>query len=545
MTSVHSFDEVTGWSFDADVQQAAVPGGEAQQLPTSGGLVLRNITHRANNFARSLRLVGIRLDVKEFAPTGAMVGQKNLLVTLDSTDFTLGPIQALVPREVAAPAVQGAPGTYLERLRAAAEEMRLLKSYFKDDEGNYSGFGLRADYVSKEGLLAGLSNCDISGLKISQIFLFSKYGNDPPHEPSKSLLAARCHPMTTFSMTPNPAVDRSRTFQRIESIRFDYRLHLAIDSVPAPGTQSAPQPRSNQAGLFQDSDSVSFIQAGLSSAVHWSIHRAVTRQAFDSVEKQLILEVIGPGTNHGMSKFYDAGSDLRECWDNLHWWGTRGGGSMISAPGAFHAAHMHWRWGGGAEPKVFSGVPEVVTSGRPKAAEGLRHDAGGPPDLDPDDQRGGHRRRPHARPRPARRHSGKALPGALGDHLRKATPSARHQRWRQHRLLVLLGGAPRRHRNRADHRLPGLWPKKVGHAPADLREQTRRDRDAARHLLRPRGRDGLAGNRHHPRRALAAGRSGNPLLRQLAQVLLSAAAVSDPRFTGCAQSRRSAATASG
>jgi hypothetical protein len=381
MASIHSFDEVTGWSFDTDVQQTAVPGGEAQQLPTSGGLVLRNITHRANNFARSLRLVGIRLDVKEFAPTGPMVGQKNILVTLDPANFTLGPIQGLLPREVAAPAVQGAPGTYLDRLKAAAEEMRRLKSYFKDDEGNYSGFGVRADYVSKESLLGGFTNCDISGLKISQIFLFSKYGNDPPHEPSKSLLAARCHPMTTFSMTPNPAVDRSKPFQRIESIRFDYRLHFAIDSVPAPGTQSAPQPRSNQAGLFQDSDSVSFIQAGLSSVVHWSIHRAVTRQAFDSVEKQLILEAIGPGTNHGMSKFYEPGPELRECWDNLHWWGTRGEGSMISAPGAFHAAHMHWRWGGGAIPKVLSAVPEIKATGRPSKKEGL--DASGQLLVDP------------------------------------------------------------------------------------------------------------------------------------------------------------------
>ena len=43
--------------------------------------------------------------------------------------------------------------------------------------------------------------------------------------------------MTIFSLIPNPAVDRSRTFQRIESIRFDYRLHLAIDSIPAAGAR--------------------------------------------------------------------------------------------------------------------------------------------------------------------------------------------------------------------------------------------------------------------------------------------------------------------
>ena len=44
---------------------------------------------------------------------------------------------------------------------------------------------------------------------------------------------------------------------------------------------------------------------------------------------------------------------------------------MISAPGAFHAAHMHWRWGEGALPKLLSAVPEIATTGRPRATEGL------------------------------------------------------------------------------------------------------------------------------------------------------------------------------
>jgi hypothetical protein len=59
------------------------------------------------------------------------------------------------------------------------------------------------------------------------------------------------------------------------------------------------------------------------------------------------------------------------CWDNIHWWGTRGGGEMISAPGAFHAAHMHWRWGDGAIPTLLSAVPEISTTGRPTKSEGL------------------------------------------------------------------------------------------------------------------------------------------------------------------------------
>jgi hypothetical protein len=366
-----TFDPTTGWSFATEAQPStAAAGGQELHLPRDGGLVLRNIVHRGNNFARSIRLVGIRLKVAEVDPSGSVLAQQSVLVTLDPANFTFGTIQGLVPQQVTAPAIQGAAGkTYLERLKAAADEMRLLKSYFEEG-GNYSGFGLRADYASKEeGVLSPFRNCDISALNISQIFLFSNYGNDPPHEPTKSLLAARCHPMTTFSMTPNPAVDRTQIFQRIESIRFDYRLHLAVDSVPAPESKSNPPAGSNQAGLFQDNDSVSKIKVLASGIRHWAWHRGVARQIFDSVEKQLILEVVGQGTNHGMSDFVDPSFNVRECWDNIHWWGTRGDGSMISSPGAFHAAHMHWRWG--AEAANVASVPEFTQTGRPKQVEGL------------------------------------------------------------------------------------------------------------------------------------------------------------------------------
>src|SRR5262249_42096228 len=32
-------------------------------------------------------------------------------------------------------------------------------------------------------------------------------------------------------------------------------------------------------------------------------------------------------------------------WDNIHWWGGYKDYHIPSAPGAFHAAHLHWRWG--------------------------------------------------------------------------------------------------------------------------------------------------------------------------------------------------------
>ena len=36
---------------------------------------------------------------------------------------------------------------------------------------------------------------------------------------------------------------------------------------------------------------------------------------------------------------------IPDTWDNVHWWGGYKDYHIPSAPGAFHAAHLHWRWG--------------------------------------------------------------------------------------------------------------------------------------------------------------------------------------------------------
>lgn len=357
-------DTVTGWSLECDTETSG-------SKPPTGGMVLRNVRHRANNFAHDIRLIAIRLKIAEVEPSGSTLATKNLLVTLDPAMFAFGDIQELTPSAATAPSVAGAGGSFLDRLKAAADQMRLLKSYFADSAGNYSGYGLRADYTSTAKLLEGLGNCEVKGLAISQIFLFSTYGNTPPHEPSKALMAARCHPMTVYSLLPNSEVDRSKTIQRVESIRFDYRLHLSIDSVPASGTTPPPAPKSNMAGLFRDNDSAAvgkalatgaggLILGGVGGAIA-AAPMAVSKAAFAAIEKPLELEVAAPGLAAGLSKYSD-GEGEHWCWDNIHWWGTRGSTTMISTPGAFHAAHLHWRWGAA----VPAGIPTIDEGGRPK-----------------------------------------------------------------------------------------------------------------------------------------------------------------------------------
>ena len=104
------------------------------------------------------------------------------------------------------------------------------------------------------------------------------------------------------------------------------------------------------------------VRSGL--VLHLSRSQAVTNVAFAAAEKQVILEVAAPGTAKGFSGFQEGDGVEHWCWDNIHWWGSRANEQMISAPGAFHAAHVHWRWGAAAIP-TFSKIPVVEGTGRP------------------------------------------------------------------------------------------------------------------------------------------------------------------------------------
>lgn len=371
-------DTDTGWSFDCETD----PAGN----PPVGGIVLKNVRHRSNNFARELRLIGIRLHVVEIKPSnGTVVKLDPVLAVLSPSQFTVGAMQELTTSAMSAPAAAGAGATFIDRLKQSSNELVMLRSYFTDRSGNYSGYGVRADYAAGAALFSRWKNCEVDSLVLSQIFLFSTYGKSPPHEPGSVLWAARCHPLTTYSMTANNSVDRTKPYQRVESIRFDYRLHLSLDSVPSSIANPPPAPSlKNNAGLFTDEETVDPIGGfvGLVSGDKadlslWKAYSdpggsltagqplAASKAGFAAVEKPLILEVAASGLVKGLSEFEDTtGEHL--CWDNIHWWGNRGSGPMISTPGAFHAAHMHWRWG--SVGKTLRGsIPVLDTSGRPAA----------------------------------------------------------------------------------------------------------------------------------------------------------------------------------
>ncbi len=315
----------TGWSYDLEFDH---PSGN----PAPSGLVLKTIRHDGHNFAKDVRLIGIWLKFETYNPASATVtGTSERFVPLDTRYFTAAPIQELNAAATSTPPTADVS----------------MANYI------YPGHGLRALYVSTPAVFAGITNCVMHELRITQMWQFSAYGHSPPHEPSGGLHAARFHPITTYRLVLNPSFNDNVPYTRVASIRFDYRLHLTLDRSYSTPDSPSTQPL-NHAGLFRDND----VPSGTSLS-----GSGFSRAAFEAVEKPIAREVIAPGLVNGLSAV-DVGAanglpprqQISRLWDNVHWWGARTSGH-ISAPGGFHAAHMHWRWGA----PVMGGVPFLLS----------------------------------------------------------------------------------------------------------------------------------------------------------------------------------------
>jgi len=333
----------TNWSFSCLTDS----GGTR---PPAGGLVLQEVQHDGHNFARDIRVIGFWVEIETVRPTGTVASTTSSFYVLDSPPFTVSPLSVLRPVPTASPTSVGGTFNYLREADAALD----FREYFKDSTGNYVAFGVKGEYQAP-AFFAGFTNCELAGLTVEQIFLFSRYGNSPVHEPSGALNAARCHPIVKYTTIPNGSVNRGVDYTRVKSIRFDYRLHLYIDRHHDVATNATLAQLGNQAGLFADSDTLSGTVITAIGSTLWNLSTSagVSSGSFDAVEKPLVLEVTAPGLANGfpMYRTMPPNSVTVRSWDNVHWWGARGPGApIISTPGAFHAAHMHWRWGGAAKP---------------------------------------------------------------------------------------------------------------------------------------------------------------------------------------------------
>jgi hypothetical protein len=335
-------DPTTNWAFTCLTD----PGGK----PLAGGLVLQQVTHDGHNFAKDIRVIGIWIETELVDSSGKVISTAKKFYALDSSTFTVSTVTTLIPKPVFNP-TYGKTFDYLKESDAALD----FTEYFKEPGGNYVAYGVSAKFDAPT-LLGALPNCEYTGLALEQIFLFSRYSNSPKHEPSGGLSAARFHPMIRYQFSKNASYDDKKQFTRVSSIRFDYRLHLFLDRHYDVATNATLAQLGNQAGVFADSDTVLGTAAVSIGSGIWNIFKsntaatAMSRGSFDAVEKPLALEITAPGLAKGFSIFTTTtagGAALNvRCWDNVHWWGSRGPGApLISAPGAFHCAHMHWRWG--------------------------------------------------------------------------------------------------------------------------------------------------------------------------------------------------------
>jgi hypothetical protein len=207
-------------------------------------------------------------------------------------------------------------------------------------------FTLNASFKTKDPVLG--PNTDSEFLEIIQDYQFGSYGMNPPHEPGAVLQAARFFPLLKFNIS-------GAGKNKVKYLRVDFRFHLNLDSLGFDPEVRKQKQRSgqdvrgsNQAGIFRDRESVPFplqFRTGGIFGPGGIVTPANIGDVYAAAEKPLQYEIGTRGLTHGRSA--DAGQP--DTWDNYHQWGSPYGGLLGSplptTPGAFHCAHLHWRWG--------------------------------------------------------------------------------------------------------------------------------------------------------------------------------------------------------
>lgn len=328
-----------GWEYTYDLydEKGNVEGSMVDKgWSPQGGLALKNVYHNGYSFAKDIRVVSIWVfpkDTKRFKPKQLVLG---------APDFIQQPIKD-------------------HQLPFSPNVSKAIKAPL-----NFSSYNtetaLEVKWVSTKPVFED-ANGKSRHLWITQTYIFSDYNDEPRHEPSGVLMAARLFPITTVYYG-----DEQDGY--IASVRIDYRLHLNLDGtlnykvnevfnklIKNNPDRFKLKNFPNQAGAFKDFDDP--IIAAAKGIITKSTNAS---NIFSAVEKPLLLEICGTGLLNG-SNVLDTN---KYGWDNIHWWGFRGEGQpIISAPGGFHAAHLHWRWGAitqliNKDKQFKTGIPEEV-----------------------------------------------------------------------------------------------------------------------------------------------------------------------------------------
>lgn len=306
-----------------------------------GGIVLKDVKHQDFSFANDIRVIGfwIGFEIQEY---GKEKKEHKQFIPLTSEYFSCIKYEELKKDQPE---------------KAAENTMQFSKYPFI--------LGLRATFSLNK--LLDEKNCRFTGLDVNETILFTSYGTDPAHEPSGGLNAARCFPIITFHWKKNEnyKTELKKEGERsadIISIRTDYRMEFYLDAKADlnefdPAKDQAEidkimREKLSQAGVFRDRDGEAVAHA---AGPFFSIGAGstATGAAFYAAEKPLALEIVADGLVKGSDIIK---ADVEFCWDNIHWWNYRGKTNFFhrmkrlpSAPGAFHAVHLHWRWGAAVE----------------------------------------------------------------------------------------------------------------------------------------------------------------------------------------------------
>ena len=279
------------------------------ELGTSG-LKLYNIRHANYRLANDVRIAGIWVGSDD--PNDPAKPKDALLVSLKLGESNL-PNATFVPP----------PGPGFQSPPVPFDKYRPL-------------FTLNASFKTKDPVLG--PNTDSEFLEIIQDYQFGSYGMNPPHEPGAVLQAARFFPLLKFNIS-------GAGKNKVKYLRVDFRFNINLDNLGFDPNVRAQKQRSgqddrgpNQGGIFRDRETIPF-------PLQLPLRPPDLGDVYAAAEKPLQYEIVTRGLTRGQPA--DAGQP--DTWDNYHQWGSPypglGGSSLPTTPGAFHCAHLHWRWG--------------------------------------------------------------------------------------------------------------------------------------------------------------------------------------------------------
>ncbi|MDB5226217.1 MAG: hypothetical protein JWN78_410 [Bacteroidota bacterium] len=323
--------------------------------PGDGGIILKDIKHDNYSLAKEVSVIGFWVEIGEYKNGKREKDMPKQFLFLDKQTFKFGDVKRL--KEVK-PKI-----TKTELYNLKGDEQTVMNELEKFNMYGFVGGSMRVTYTltSKLSEIFKVDHIDFEGLEITQTFLFSRYSNDPAHEPSGGLTAARFFPLIKFNFTDKQKepTDIDKPYYKIESFRADYRFHYNLeiflkDEEGSHGEllktlKDMGNDKPQQAGVFADNEQLNVLAGD---------------KTFDAAEKPLYFEIIGDGLKKGISMHSDwKGENFSKFWDNIHWWGNYSqkiiphkdsmfnepyyddSVHMISTPGGFHALHFHWRWG--------------------------------------------------------------------------------------------------------------------------------------------------------------------------------------------------------